>query len=639
MLKDSWVDKIDGVDVNSAEDINAVAHAVIDLENGGGGGTGENGATFYPHVSKDGTLSWTNDKNLSNPETINIMGEKGEKGDAFTFDDFTPEQLEALKGEKGEKGEQGQQGEQGIQGEKGDPGADGQDGAIGPQGPKGDTGEKGEKGEPFTYDDFTAEQLASLKGEKGDAGEDGQNGSDGKTPVKGVDYYTEADKQELITEIALKLPKFNVKSFGATGNGATDDAVAIQKAIDACNSAGGGIVYFPVGIYLIKSCLYYYSNMILLFEQGAMLLRGSAALQYLLANDIANTVTGYNGTHDVRIIGATFDGNSAYSTTAHNDNKCTLLNTGHAKNISVEYCTFKNGNVWHFYEVCGSENVKIINCIFDGGNYSGVTSQQDGYSELLQFDNDVIISGTYSYGATKNGTSGDLTPCKNIHVKGCKFICNGYTNAIGNHNAQSKNHSLIRISDCFFMGGGGTGGYIDFDASTREVDIYNNTFDGQAVRVSASNSKITVHDNRIENSATPYTGDLVAYCNLVSGVLDGASSSDVVESISFSTFATARSGDSTYGYATFASADIKKYRGRIMGEIKFNAVTTNSNNAVLPMIVNEGYRPKVTAGITSEENGLVGIGYISAPNGNTRVSFNTKLSNKNNIAFRFDYAI
>ncbi len=31
-------------------------------------------------------------------------------------------------------------------------------------------GEKGEKGDPFTYEDFTTEQLAGLKGEKGDAG-------------------------------------------------------------------------------------------------------------------------------------------------------------------------------------------------------------------------------------------------------------------------------------------------------------------------------------------------------------------------------------------------------------------------------------------------------------------------------------
>ena len=39
-LKDTWVDRIDGVDDASAEDINEVAHAVIELEkNGGNGGS------------------------------------------------------------------------------------------------------------------------------------------------------------------------------------------------------------------------------------------------------------------------------------------------------------------------------------------------------------------------------------------------------------------------------------------------------------------------------------------------------------------------------------------------------------------------------------------------------------------------
>lgn len=53
-------------------------------------------------------------------------------------------------------------------------------------------GEKGDKGDPFTYKDFTPEQLASLKGDKGDKGDngiDGKDGVDGYTPVKGVDYF------------------------------------------------------------------------------------------------------------------------------------------------------------------------------------------------------------------------------------------------------------------------------------------------------------------------------------------------------------------------------------------------------------------------------------------------------------------
>lgn len=60
---------------------------------------GPAGATFTPHIDSDGNLSWTNNRDLANPETVNI---KGPKGDAFTYEDFTAEQLAALKGEKGD---------------------------------------------------------------------------------------------------------------------------------------------------------------------------------------------------------------------------------------------------------------------------------------------------------------------------------------------------------------------------------------------------------------------------------------------------------------------------------------------------------------------------------------------------------
>lgn len=44
---------------------------------------------------------------------------------------------------------------------------------------------------------------------------------------------------------------FNVKAFGALGDGATDDTAAVQAAINACNTAGGGAVYFPAGTYML----------------------------------------------------------------------------------------------------------------------------------------------------------------------------------------------------------------------------------------------------------------------------------------------------------------------------------------------------------------------------------------------------
>ena len=86
---------------------------------------GQSGATFTPSVSDDGILSWTNDRDLPNPEPVNIKGADGKDG---------------APGEKGEPGEPGKQGIQGIpgeKGEKGDPGKDGIDGRSGKDGADG----------------------------------------------------------------------------------------------------------------------------------------------------------------------------------------------------------------------------------------------------------------------------------------------------------------------------------------------------------------------------------------------------------------------------------------------------------------------------------------------------------------------
>ena len=78
-----------------------------------------------------------------------------------------------------------------LQGAKGDTGPQGPQGETGPKGPKGDTGAtgpQGPKGDPFTYEDFTEEQLESLtgpKGPKGDTGPQGIQGPKGETGPKG----------------------------------------------------------------------------------------------------------------------------------------------------------------------------------------------------------------------------------------------------------------------------------------------------------------------------------------------------------------------------------------------------------------------------------------------------------------------
>jgi hypothetical protein len=45
---------------------------------------------------------------------------------------------------------------------------------------------------------------------------------------------------------------FDVRKLGATGNGTTDDTAAVETALKQAEAAGGGIVYFPRGRYLLK---------------------------------------------------------------------------------------------------------------------------------------------------------------------------------------------------------------------------------------------------------------------------------------------------------------------------------------------------------------------------------------------------
>jgi polygalacturonase len=61
---------------------------------------------------------------------------------------------------------------------------------------------------------------------------------------------------------------YDVRAFGAKGNGQTLDTLAINNAIDAAAAAGGGTVHFPAGKYLSFS-IHLKSNIALYLDQGA----------------------------------------------------------------------------------------------------------------------------------------------------------------------------------------------------------------------------------------------------------------------------------------------------------------------------------------------------------------------------------
>ena len=248
---------------------------------------GDNGATFIPYVDVDGTLSWTNDGGLKNPDPVNIKGPQGERGETGAQGPAGPQGETGAQGPKGDTGPAGPQGAAGLQGDPGKDGVDGTDGIscthlwsgttlivtsasgtssadlkgergeTGAQGPKGDTGETGPQGEQgskgdtgetgpvgpqgetgpqgpagtdgsdgvscthswtgttLTVTSASGTSSADLKGDpgeqgpqgpKGDTGVQGPAGADGNTPVKGVDYWTSADKAEIVNDVLAALP-------------------------------------------------------------------------------------------------------------------------------------------------------------------------------------------------------------------------------------------------------------------------------------------------------------------------------------------------------------------------------------------------------------------------------------------------
>ena len=107
-------------------------------------------------------------------------------------------------------------GPQGEKGQTGQTGPAGKDGAQGPQGPKGDKGDTGDTGPQGPAGKDGAQGPAGADGAQGPEGPQGPagtDGKDGKTPVKGTDYFTAADKQELVTAVLAALPAAEEATF------------------------------------------------------------------------------------------------------------------------------------------------------------------------------------------------------------------------------------------------------------------------------------------------------------------------------------------------------------------------------------------------------------------------------------------
>jgi hypothetical protein len=72
---------------------------------------------------------------------------------------------------------------------------------------------------------------------------------------------------------------FNVRDHGATGDAKTLDTAALNKAVEACAAAGGGVVQFPPGRYLTAT-IHLKSNVTIVLDDGAEIVGSPDPEQY-----------------------------------------------------------------------------------------------------------------------------------------------------------------------------------------------------------------------------------------------------------------------------------------------------------------------------------------------------------------------
>lgn len=145
---------------------------------------------------------------------------------------------------------------------------------------------------------------------------------------------------------------FNIRDYGAVGDGKTLDTAAIQKSVDAASAAGGGTVLVPAGTFVTDPFTLASSINLHLASNAVILIDNDINRYPIVGKRYQDSITA-NGAHDVQITGeGAIDGQGeawwnafrANQAMTHRPYMIKLLN---CTNITVTGVTLRNSPMFH----------------------------------------------------------------------------------------------------------------------------------------------------------------------------------------------------------------------------------------------------------------------------------------------------
>ena len=236
----------------------------------------------------------------------------------------------------------------------------------------------------------------------------------------------------------------NVKAFGVTGNGITDDALAIQSIID--NSLDGEVILFPNGTYIVGRTITLRSNRKYIFD-GVVKQKNNANLTHIMQSHLGQINS------NIFISGLKIDGNRANNTKGH-------------------------GLYMFGLQFSQLENVTIENCPQTGFYFDG-----DVWTNPRKPSTTVYLNNCHAYSNSGYGIY-ISDHCEDMHVRGGDMGMNGADCVyLGSPSSSVKNATVWASMK--------NGIYVPHSAPS--CQIFNNNIEGHAehgVKVEASHTSI-----------------------------------------------------------------------------------------------------------------------------------------------------